>query len=200
MARMRIWLSVLIAASCREATAGELDPISGISPTMRTLDEIHERASESLRPWSRSLSASNGEPSGMNKGCNSDRFECLWVDGTGRFTAVLDRETGLVWQRSPANDPTSWANSYIRCHQTKSPVPGWRMAHTDELMSLLKPGGGLANADVFLNVQLGVSCYWGDAIPNGTPSWAEFTCIASATVGNDGGSSARPRWCVRGPE
>jgi uncharacterized protein DUF1566 len=54
--------------------------------------------------------------------------------------AVLDRETGLVWERSPTADTFVWVPALQQCrnHQTGS-RRSWRLPSYDELTSLLDP-------------------------------------------------------------
>ena len=56
--------------------------------------------------------------------------------------AVLDRETGLVWQRTP-QDPSgtgTYQQAAISCYQTKTGGRfGWRLPALEELMSLVDP-------------------------------------------------------------
>jgi hypothetical protein len=53
--------------------------------------------------------------------------------------AVLDRETGLVWQRSPSGNE-SWELATQRCYQARTGGRfGWRLPTLNELGSLFDP-------------------------------------------------------------
>src|SRR4030042_6763784 len=74
-------------AGSLEPTPEAVDPSGNPVPTMKTLDQIPPT-------WSQKLQ------------CNTTacpRFEIV-MDGA----AVLDKETGLVWQRSPGGYTVSW--------------------------------------------------------------------------------------------
>ena len=81
--------------------------------------------------WTRTLSATGG--------CHSARFECVMqtnADFLGE--GVLDRETGLVWQRVPSATPDTWSNSLSRCDERAyGGRLGWRLPQSYELASLL---------------------------------------------------------------
>ena len=52
--------------------------------------------------------------------------------------AVLDRETGLVWERSPSNSGFSWSDAQIHCmHLAVGNRQGWRVPTIQELKSLV---------------------------------------------------------------
>src|SRR5262249_44050324 len=53
--------------------------------------------------------------------------------------AVLDRETGLVWQRSPNGVNASWFGSAGKCHSDAATGNrlGWRLPSVEELASLV---------------------------------------------------------------
>jgi hypothetical protein len=55
--------------------------------------------------------------------------------------AVLDRETGLVWERSPIRPPTqSWSFALLQCvFQSTGGRFGWRVPTIQELLSLTIP-------------------------------------------------------------
>src|SRR5262245_31886594 len=52
--------------------------------------------------------------------------------------AVLDRETGLVWQRTPSVTSFTWLDGVSECRKlTIGNRMGWRMPSLDEIGSLL---------------------------------------------------------------
>jgi hypothetical protein len=65
----------------------------------------------------------------------ADRFQ-LVLGGV----AVLDRETGLVWERTPHTNLVPWANAIDLCVPLKvGGRQGWRLPTIDELSSLADP-------------------------------------------------------------
>jgi hypothetical protein len=115
--------------------------------------------------------------------------------------AVLDRETGLVWQKSPFNFANTWGNARGLCTGASTGGrAGWRLPSVHELASLVDPANSspsLPTGHPFLDVQLGV--YW-SATTN-----AEFPALAwAAGFANNGSvfSTAKTNlggsWCVRG--
>jgi hypothetical protein len=54
--------------------------------------------------------------------------------------AVLDRETGLVWERRPSTNPMAWPNARLFCAQKAvGGRGGWRLPAFSELASLVDP-------------------------------------------------------------
>ena len=84
---------VLVLSLGRVIQAGPLDPPGPVASTMRTIDEL-------VPSWGKTLTATGG--------CNSQRFTCAMGNA-----AVLDHETGVVWQRVPAAVPA--CSSLPRC-------------------------------------------------------------------------------------
>lgn len=76
-------------------------------------------------------------------GCVSERFRCV-MD----YAAVLDRETGLVWQRTPdANLKGSWIAASFECVEAEiGGRRGWRLPTKEEISTLFldaSPSPGL---------------------------------------------------------
>jgi len=119
--------------------------------------------------------------------------------------AVLDAETGLVWQRSPSpNSLFDWGESAALCIGTAiGGRRGWRLPTAWELMTLKDPAQSnpaLPDGHPFENV-VEATLYW--------TSTASLSNQASAlglsfTSGGQGiittaKTTDALRWCVRGP-
>lgn len=113
--------------------------------------------------------------------------------------AVLDRETGLVWEKSPSATLVDWENAQFQCNRSATGGRlGWRLPTLQELASLVdpsvSPGPTLPAGHPFTTVQSAV--YW-----SATTFAASF---AWAVVFYNGGVSVVDRslnvfvWCVRG--
>jgi hypothetical protein len=79
---------------------------------------------------------------------------------------VLDRETGIVWQRSPTLQPQTWSQAHAACIAlTSGGRYGWRLPTIQELNSLVEPTNffngvpALAAGHPFTNVNA-VLAYW----------------------------------------
>jgi hypothetical protein len=117
--------------------------------------------------------------------------------------AVLDRETGLVWERQPVMDTFDWVTAMQQCrkHLTAN-RRGWRLASYAELTSLLdgtQSTPALPAGHPFLGIG-GLDVFW-TATPeegsNGTHAW--FVEIGSADTWIVAGLNFTLRiWCVRG--
>ena len=160
--------------------SGSLEPSDPPGPTMKTLDQIPPT-------WSQKLQ------------CDATacpRFEIV-MDGA----AVLDKETGLVWERSPWNYKGDWWAAQWQCHGScKGGRCGWRLPTIHELQSLVDFCDNwpwyLPCGHPFTNLDY---CYWS------TTNWpfdsneAHYFC-----PGTGFGSAAKTEenfasnWCVRG--
>lgn len=181
------------------AEAGRLEPPGPPAPTMKTLDEVPPT-------WSQVLPANDtGDP------CNSSRFKCV-LPGAANPTgeAVLDRETGLVWQRTPSSGqpssggPLPWGFAFGGCVAVARAGnrSGFRLPTVEELMSLIDPaaptGQGLPVGHPFSNVQPGF--YWSGTSDPSDVSRAyavpidTFIFVTASLPKVDNHSI----WCVRG--
>jgi hypothetical protein len=132
--------------------------------------------------------------------------------------AVLDRETGLVWERSPDSTRRSLRQAATSCHDRNvGGRKGWRLPAIAELASLVDPGQAdpaLPAGHPFANVQFNVPVfqvlYWsstgfpeeaGSALPPFPPTVDTETLNfheGTVSVANSRASSLLA-WCVRGP-
>lgn len=119
--------------------------------------------------------------------------------------AVLDRETGLVWEKSPSASPSNFAQAHDACNRLSlGGRMGWRLPTAAELASLLDPTTSvpaLPAGQPFETVQttLTASFYWTttpDLRVPGNAYVVDFRIprLLSFTQLFNGGF----RWCVRG--
>jgi len=139
-------------------------------------------------------------PIPWSKVINEGRFKVL---SEFNNEAVLDNETGLVWERSP--DPSkerNWLDSQIFCNdKTVGKRKGWRLPTVQELgslMDLTQSGPALTRGHPFKKVV--AHHYWSATTSAFDPGNGWYINI------NRGGVSLVPRsfpryvWCVRAGE
>ena len=123
--------------------------------------------------------------------------------------AVLDKETGLVWEKSPDPIPQPWFQARQVCaNRTISGRMGWRLPSVDELASLIdpgvvSPGPTLPPGHPFLHVIGGTTnrdYYWSatTTVESPTSAWAVSFGTSDVTFGPKADSIGLPVWCVRG--
>ena len=159
------------------ATAGQLQPTAPPEPTMKTLDEIPPT-------WSQKLPA-------------AQRFVIV-LDGA----AVLDKETGLVWEKIPDTTLRSWADAVIYCYNKNvGGRKGWRMPTITELASLVDTtqyNPTLPSGHPF-QIQPGAGFYWSSTEYAGPYDFAWLVDMGDGSVfTNVYKSSLLPVWAVRG--
>lgn len=116
--------------------------------------------------------------------------------------AVLDKETGLVWERSPQTMSVRWSVARRTCiEKNVGGQKGWRLPSLEELTSLVDPsipppGPTLPPGHPFLTVQSTV--YWSatrvDEDARG--SWAVHFGLGGGTTFINWAHSVQV-WCVR---
>jgi hypothetical protein len=175
--------------------AGDLNPPGPPGSTMKTLDEIPPS-------WSQILPADDGPADG----CNSSRFTCVFGG-----EAVLDKETGLVWERSPDERgvAVSWAAASGLCiRMTLGNRLGWRLPTVEELLSLYDPTAPvpssqprISSGHPFLNVRCSGERYWTATTSRTNNEYAyavDTYGIANLTTRFKGPTVLHNTWCVRG--
>ena len=123
--------------------------------------------------------------------------------------AVLDRQTGLVWERSPVVIPLQWASdqAIARCNNLSlGNRKGWRLPTIQELGSLVDPDPANASAPrlplghPFQNLQP-TSTYWA-ANPLTAPTSAPFFVWSlfafDGSLNGEISVANHLVWCVRG--
>jgi hypothetical protein len=119
--------------------------------------------------------------------------------------AVLDKETGLVWERTPS--PTNnflWGDARLHCiARTTGNRTGWRLPSIDELSSLIDPAHttpALPTGHPFVIPQPIVLGHWTATTNATTASQAWYVDFNSGGVHNVGSKATGPgnAWCVRG--
>jgi hypothetical protein len=137
-----------------------------------------------------------------------------WIDAShpSGGAAVMDRESGLVWEQSPSTSTFPWSRSSgiaappaaIHCNELNvGNRKGWRLPTIQELASLVD--GDPANASTprlppghpFGNVQSNV--YWSATTAASLSNSAWVVDFTNGVVTEDGGKNgAIWVWCVRG--
>jgi hypothetical protein len=132
--------------------------------------------------------------------------------------AVLDRETGLVWERRPSTEAMIWSTAKLFCAQKAvGGRGGWRLPVFSELASLIDPSitnpqiPRLQTGHPFLDVKLDALgqpiAYWSATSFTGQPGFAlavhfffHPTTDAPILVTdvNTGGGTSHLSWAVRG--
>jgi hypothetical protein len=176
--RAIIGIILLAALICipNASLAGSLEPSSPpTAGTMKTLDEIPPT-------WSQKLPA-------------AQRFVIV-LDGA----AVLDKETGLVWEKSPDTTPIKWYDAVTYCYnKTVGGRKGWRLPMVEELASLIdttQTNPALPSGHPFINVQSGL--YWLCTGIASNPTYAYLVDLSNGLVSNGDNDPYHYVWAVRG--
>ena len=175
--------ALLFAASLSGIVqGGALDPPGAPASTMKSLDDIPGS-------WSRELSATGG--------CASPRFDCVFND-----LAVLDRETGLVWERTPSSSTFTWVGAIEACAELAIVNRlGWRLPTIVELSSLLVLDAGDDFPDGHPFSTPVQQPLWSSTTNPGAPTLAwGVTPFVGGVVQNLVKTSTWRKWCVRGGE
>ncbi len=112
--------------------------------------------------------------------------------------AVLDKETGLVWEKSPAGSRYGWGD---RCaNLALGNRKGWHVPTIEQLTSLVDPsvltGVTLPDGHPFTNVMS--SYYWSATTAPDAPGDAWGMSFYNGGVGKLDKTSNAFTWCVRG--
>ena len=114
--------------------------------------------------------------------------------------AVYDRETGLVWERSPHSERMNWTAACAHCYRNGAGQRlGWRLPTIEELSSLVDESGlgpALPPGHPFENIHRLV--YWSSTTDNDYDGMAWRVYFDDGRVGSSVKSIPYSVWCVRG--
>jgi hypothetical protein len=114
--------------------------------------------------------------------------------------AVLDLETGLVWEQSPSTSTFTWDGAQLQCNRlTTGDRLGWRLPTIQELTSLADPtqsNPALPSGHPFSNVQS--AGYWPATTAAVDPTLAWVVEFYNGNVFKFYKSFSLFVWCVRG--
>ena len=174
--------ALLFAASMSGIVqGGALDPPGAPGSTMKSLDDVPPA-------WNQQLPATGG--------CDSPRFDCVLAD-----TAVLDRETGLVWQRDPQSSLTVWDASIEACNDLfLGGRYGWQLPTFAEFASLFDGSSTALPAGHPFTVSAGdlSTSYWTASADSDLTTGAFALLPVNPSTGNGAKTLGLRRWCVRG--
>lgn len=120
--------------------------------------------------------------------------------------AVLDRETGVVWEQSPAVGAQNWLLAHFHCNKKYVGIHlRWRLPTFQELASLVDrtaPPGSPPNFNPplpvghpFANVL--TTDYWSATSRDSNVAWT-VSFVSGVVFGNNLKTNANRVWCVRG--
>lgn len=117
--------------------------------------------------------------------------------------AVLDKDTSLIWELSPAPTPVTWNEARGTCvTRATGGQKGWRLPAPSEMRSLVGPAvdspiPNIPPGHPFLNIQ--PTSYWTVVPEANQPSYARYVDAFLGNVLSFLKVYTYPAWCVRGP-
>ena len=117
--------------------------------------------------------------------------------------AALDKNTGLVWERTPDNGSGPWGSATYQCvNKNLGGARGWRLPSVAELASLMDPTlpPPYVPANIFSGVEQEISIYWSGTTysPDPAKAW-EMSFSGGVVTWDDKVTYSAPHaWCVRG--
>lgn len=136
-------------------------------------------------------------PSWDTVNSGKQRFKLLQQFGNA---AVLDQETGLVWEQSPNTSTQTWQNAHLHCNtSTVGDRKGWRLPTVQELASLVDPtqvDPALPPHHPFSNIQLSLYYWTATSVNNSSKAW--IVDFADGVMGDVDKVNDHFVWCVRG--
>ncbi len=182
-----------LSALASVASGGGLDPPAGPAVNLNT------QSLQDIAPsWHRRLFATEG---GDAFGCGTHRFECVLGGGS-----VLDRETGIVWQRTPPGCCVTWEAAESSClnHEVPDVVfgsrTGWRLPTVQEMLSLVDASALNPALPAGHPFTTGTQDAWTATQSSTSPGEALVVSLSNGVVGSRvRGAGSTRAWCIRAP-
>ena len=114
--------------------------------------------------------------------------------------AVLDQETGLVWERTPRSTLYRWAEARSACanQRTIGTRKGWRLPSVHELQSLMVHSAAAPALPPGHPFNIVSTDYWSATSVADVPANAWFAGFSTGDMGNGDKFNSGRVWCVRG--
>jgi hypothetical protein len=129
-----------------------------------------------------------------------DLTSCPRFEDVMGGVAVLDKETGLVWEKLPGTSTYAWGTQINRCFTAAiGGRRGWHLPTMEQLSSLVDistSSPSLPTGHPFLNVQLDM--YWTSTTYQNTSGSAWVVNFSDGWVTTLSKGSSTYAWCVRG--
>lgn len=142
--------------------------------------------------WSQILDSTDGNPA---TGCDSTRFKCV-LGGE----AVLDLETGLVWERTPSTSAFTGPSAIDHCSlAVAGGRGGWHLPRLQEFRTLIDYSSnpsGLPTGHPFATGS--GSIFWSASWQHQTSFQARTDISTGTTAWQDEDNIFYRAWCVRG--
>ena len=114
--------------------------------------------------------------------------------------AVLDKETGLVWEKTLSMDADTWENARHTCADKKvGGRKGWRLPSVAELSSMVDPANtdpALPTGHPFVDVRAFI--YWSASADAVLPTHVWSLLMTDGGMLGSFKSGSEHTWCVRG--
>lgn len=118
---------------------------------------------------------------------------------------VLDKLTGLSWQKSPPATVRTWVSAIDYCYTLDTGfltyrIDDWRLPNIKELLSLIDYGSNSPALPLGHPFILTTQYYWSSTSNAGSTDQAVIMVISTGTTygGTKTSNTTRAAWCVRG--
>ena len=193
---------------------GMLVLVMALSPPARATEQEKEKNPKHAEPYAkilRHIQILNDKVDAMAGLAASGPCDIppVWgkkFTGPDRFVAVLDgaaycdKETGLVWERSPATTTKVWYLAMTHCaERIIGGRKGWSLPTVEQLASLIDTSNNpaLPTDHPFRNVQRDPP-YWTATTFASFPASARNVLFGSGSVSGTAKTIKGHLWCVRG--